>query len=142
MKVLVNQSCLTICKPMDYSQPGSSVHGILQARILEWVAISYSSESSQPRDGTWVSCTVSRFFTICYSGSLLSTLKYIYFFFFKEEGKTCLSSHLQQGLLCGFYIFSPGSPLLLCLSLLQVLIYHKMFLCCLLTEASSSLLYW
>ena len=94
MKVLVNQSCLTICKPMDYSQPGSSVHGILQARILEWVAISYSSESSQPRDGTWVSCTVSRFFTICYSGSLLSTLKYSDFFFFKEEGKTCLSSHL------------------------------------------------
>ena len=61
MKVLVNQSCLTICKPMDYSQPDSSVHGILQARILEWVAISYSNGSSQSRDGTLVSCTVADF---------------------------------------------------------------------------------
>ena len=39
MKVLVAQSCLTLCNPMDYSPPGSSVHGILQARKLEWVAI-------------------------------------------------------------------------------------------------------
>ena len=42
--------------PMDYSPPGSSVHGISQARILEWVAISYSRGSAQPRDWTWVSC--------------------------------------------------------------------------------------
>ena len=41
-EVLVIQSCLTLCDPMDYSLPGSSVHGILQARILEWVAISFS----------------------------------------------------------------------------------------------------
>ena len=40
--VLVTQSCLTLCEPMDYSPPGSSVHGIFQARILEWVAISFS----------------------------------------------------------------------------------------------------
>ena len=40
--VLVTQSCLTLCDPMDYSLPGSSVHEILQARILEWVAISFS----------------------------------------------------------------------------------------------------
>ena len=46
------QSCLTLCDPMDYSLPGSSVHGILQARILEWVAISFSRGSSQPRDRT------------------------------------------------------------------------------------------
>ena len=46
------QSCLTLCDPMDYSPPGSSVHGILQARILEWGAISFSRGSSQPRDGT------------------------------------------------------------------------------------------
>ena len=44
--------------------PGSSVHGILQASILEWVAISYSTGSSQPRDQTQVSCIVGRFFTI------------------------------------------------------------------------------
>ena len=43
------QSCLTFCDPMDCSPPGSSVHGILQARILEWVAISFSRGSSQPR---------------------------------------------------------------------------------------------
>jgi len=46
----------TLCDPMDCSPPGSSVHGILQARILEWVAISSSRGSSQPRDWTWVSC--------------------------------------------------------------------------------------
>ena len=49
--VLVAQSCLTPCNPMDWSPPGSSVHGILQARILEWVAISFSRGSSQPRNG-------------------------------------------------------------------------------------------
>ena len=49
VKVLVAQSCLTLCDPMDYNLPGSSVHGILQARILEWVAIPFSRGSSQPR---------------------------------------------------------------------------------------------
>ena len=50
--------------PMDCSPLGFSVHGILQARILEWVAIPLSRESSQPRDQTWVSCTSGRFFII------------------------------------------------------------------------------
>ena len=49
------QSCATLCDPMDYSLPGSSVHGILQARVLEWVAIPFSRGSSQPRDGTHIS---------------------------------------------------------------------------------------
>ena len=49
--------------PMDCSPPSSSVHGILQARILEWVAISYCWGSSQPRDRTCVSCLADRFFT-------------------------------------------------------------------------------
>ena len=48
---------------MDCNSPGSSVHGIFQARILEWVAISFSRGSSPPRDGTCVSCIVGRFFT-------------------------------------------------------------------------------
>ena len=48
VKVLVAQSCLTICNPMACILPGSSVHGILQARILEWVAIPFSKGSSQP----------------------------------------------------------------------------------------------
>ena len=46
----VPQSCLTLCDPMDCSLPGFSVHGIFQARVLEWVAISFSRGSSQPRD--------------------------------------------------------------------------------------------
>ena len=50
------QSCPTLCDPMDCSPPGSSVHGILQARILEWVTISSSRASSLPRDRTQVSC--------------------------------------------------------------------------------------
>ena len=58
------QSCPTLCDPMDYSLPGSSVRGILQARILEWVAISFTRGSSQPRDGTRVSRIVGRCFTI------------------------------------------------------------------------------
>ena len=60
----VAQSCLTLCDPMDYSPPGSSVHGISQARILEWVAISFSRGSSQSRDQTRVSHIAGRRFTI------------------------------------------------------------------------------
>jgi len=53
--VSVAQSCPTLCNPTDCSPPGSSVHGILQARILEWIAISFSRGPSQPRDQTHVS---------------------------------------------------------------------------------------
>ena len=49
------QSCLTLCNTMDHSQPGSSVHGILQARIVKWVAMPFSRGSSQPRDQTHIS---------------------------------------------------------------------------------------
>ena len=52
----VAQSYLTLCDHMDYSPPGSSVHGILQARILDWVAVSSCRVSSQPRDQTCISC--------------------------------------------------------------------------------------
>ena len=61
---LVTQLCLTLCNPMDWSLPGPSVCGILQARILEWIAISFSRRSSQPRDWTWVSHISGRFLTI------------------------------------------------------------------------------
>ena len=60
----VAQSCLTLCDPMDCSPPGSSVHGILQARILEWGAISFSRGSSQPRDQTRVSHIAGRRFIL------------------------------------------------------------------------------
>ena len=53
--MLVTQSCPILCDSMDCSPPGSSVHEIFQARILEWVTISFSRGSSQPRDQTWVS---------------------------------------------------------------------------------------
>ena len=56
----VAQSCPILCNPVDCSLPGSSVHGILQARILEWVAISFSRGSSRPRDQTRVSRTGGR----------------------------------------------------------------------------------
>ena len=59
----VVQSCPTLCDPMDYSPLGSSVHGIFQARILEWVSISFSRGSSWPRDRTQVSCIAGRRFT-------------------------------------------------------------------------------
>ena len=59
----VAQSCLTLCDPRDCSLPGSSAHGIFQARILEWVAISFSRGSSLPRDRTWVSHATGRLFT-------------------------------------------------------------------------------
>ena len=51
------------CDLIDCSLPGSSIHGILQARILEWVAISFSKGSSRPRNRTWVSCIAGQFFT-------------------------------------------------------------------------------
>ena len=64
VKLLLAQSCPTLCDPMDRSPPASSVLGILQARILEWVAMTFSRGSSQPRDRTQVSCIAGRFFTI------------------------------------------------------------------------------
>ena len=60
----VTQSCLTLCDPMDCSLPGSFVYRIFQARVLEWVAISFSRRSSWPRDWTQVSRTVGRCFTV------------------------------------------------------------------------------
>ena len=63
-KVLVPQSCLTLCDLMDCSPPGSSVHGILQARMLEWVAIPFSRRSSPPRDQTQVSSIAGGFFIV------------------------------------------------------------------------------
>ena len=64
LKLVVRaQSCLTLCDPMDYSPPGSSVHGIFQARILQWVVMPSSRGSSQLRDQThvfYVSCLAGR----------------------------------------------------------------------------------
>ena len=59
----VAQSCLTLCDPMDCTLTGSSVHGIFQAIVLEWIAIPFSRGSSQPRARTQVSRIVDRLFT-------------------------------------------------------------------------------
>ena len=64
VKVLVAKLCPTLCGPMDCSPPGSFVHGIPQARILEWVAMPFSRESSRPKDGTQVSLIAGRFSTV------------------------------------------------------------------------------
>ena len=81
------ESCPTLCDPMDCSLPGSSVHGILQVRILEWVAILFSTESSWPRDGTrvsWGSCIAGGFFTAepqrkCVKNQALSNCRFFLF---------------------------------------------------------------
>ena len=62
VEAVVSQLCLTLCRHMDCSLPGYSVHGILQARILEWVAISFSGGSSWWRNWTQVSCIAGGFF--------------------------------------------------------------------------------
>ena len=62
LAVLISQSCLTLCDPTDCSPPGSSIHGILQARILEWVAIPFSRGSSWPMNPSLY--IAGRFFTI------------------------------------------------------------------------------
>ena len=101
---LVTQSCLTLCDPMDCSPPGSSVHGILQARILEWVAISSSRGSSQPSRDRTCNCylnptLVGRFFTTFY-------LRGFFFFFFgsvKHYGVAQISKcskRFRQGQAC------------------------------------------
>ena len=80
--VLVAQSCLTLCNPMDYSPPGYSVLGILQAGILEWVAIPFSRRSSWPRDGIqgttiWKTSVLqcSAFFMVQFSHMYMTTGK-------------------------------------------------------------------
>ena len=63
-KVLIAQSCPTLCHPTDCSSPGCSVRGITQARILERIAIPVSRGSSQVRDRTWIFCIADRFYNI------------------------------------------------------------------------------
>ena len=69
--VWITQSCLTLCDPTNCRPPGFSVHGILQARILEWIAIPFSRGSSQARYRNLVSC---RFFTVWATGKTSSCL--------------------------------------------------------------------
>ena len=87
--VLVTQLCLTLCDPL--SLPGSSVHGILQARILEWVAVLFFRGSSQPRDWTWVSCIARRLFTIWVIREALKLMYYLLICFYKNMSRFNIS---------------------------------------------------
>ena len=94
----VTLSCLTLCDPMDCSPPGSSGHGILQARILEWVAMSSFRGASQPRNGTQVSRIARRFLTIWATYCLWRLFLYILLNLWcgwraacQWEGLTCIS---------------------------------------------------
>ena len=97
--MLVARSCLTLCNPMDCNLPGSSVHSIFQARALEWVAISFSRDSSQSRDQTQVSHIVGQTpYHLSHQGSLVSTVQ------FSSATQLCLT-------LCNLMDFStPGLP--------------------------------
>ena len=73
LPVIITQSCPTLCDPMHCSPPGSSVYGIVQSRILDWIAIPFSRGSSWPRDRTcisWASCMVGGFFTFWVTGEV------------------------------------------------------------------------
>ena len=98
------QSCATLCNSMDCSLPGSSVHGILQARILEWVAIPFSRESSKPRDQTQVSCTAGSFFTswATREAQYMKGIRpsWVYFRnarFISHEGLSIICWHIKRG---------------------------------------------
>ena len=85
--------------PMDCSPPGSSVHGILQTRILQWVAIPFSRGSSQPRDRTRVSCMAGRFFTFWATGKSLKKIqKYKNIRYFKIKLSSLVLSLFCVGL--------------------------------------------
>ena len=111
----VAQLCSTLCDPMDSSQPISSIHGIFQARILEWVAISFSRRSSWPRDRTQVSRIVGRRFTVWATkeGHIMHNINIMitnteYSETRREENLTPIHSHLQRySLLIFWQFFSP-----------------------------------
>ena len=105
------QSCPTLCYPMDCSSPGSSVHGILQARILKWAVISYSRGCFRLRDWThvsWVSCIVAGFFTAEPLGKLCSLINMHIYCFSKciislmaeTIPNSLLTSSIGLGVLC------------------------------------------
>ena len=104
----VAQSCPTLCNPVDCSPSSSSVHGILQARILEWVAISFSRGPSWPRDQTQVSRITGRHFNLWENTLLLcffiilNLIKfYLQFFFLSRIHKIILNFRSHR--ICIFY---------------------------------------
>ena len=88
---LVTKSCLTLVVRLC-SPPGSSVHGIFQARILEWIAISFSRGSSRPRDRTQVSCIAGRFLT---NWAMREAHRRAYVWFKKQNKNKQVLNHVQ-----------------------------------------------
>ena len=103
-RVYVCISCSVVCtlsNSMDCSLPGSSVHGILQVRILEWVAIAFSKGPSRSRDWNWVSWTAGRFFTLWATREALICVWTTQFMFWENSIETCILLRVKQ-------ITSPG----------------------------------
>ena len=90
----VAQSCLTLCDPMNCSLP---VHGIFQARVLEWVAISFPRSSSQPRDQTQVYHTAGRHFTPLQSCHQMPLLLLTEWYLFREFGMFPVARRMALG---------------------------------------------
>ena len=101
----VTQSYLTLSDPMDCSPPGSSVHGIFQARVLEWVAISFSTGSSQIMDRTPVSC-IGRWILYCWANREIQSVTLGIL-----NGDVCCISAWQISLEVGFGMILAGTPL-------------------------------
>ena len=100
--------CRTLCNPMNCSPPCSSIHGIFQARILEWIAIFFSRGSSQPRDWTQVSHTAGRLFTILATRESLALFLLFYFKSWKDRMHAQLYMTLHNPIDCSL----PGSSAL------------------------------
>ena len=99
---LVTKSCLTLCDPMDHSLPGSSVHGISQARTLEWVVISFSRGSSQPRDQTHVSC-ISRY--ILYHWATWEAFYLLIIYYYSNDNANTITIFLHLFIIIRFPLY-------------------------------------
>ena len=111
-------SCQTLCDPMDCSLPGSSLHGILLARVLEWVAISFSTGSSQPRVQTRVSCIPGRRFNLWATRRSLLIIFFILLLFTQSCPTLCNPMDCSMPGFLSFTI-SPGLLKLLSIELLR-----------------------
>ena len=112
---LAAKSCSTLGDPTDCSPPGSSIHGLFQARILEWVAISFSRGYSWPRDWTRVSCTAGRFLTnwvttveLIQQTLRISIATWLHTFLFSKDIQTRWSVGYHTGRLS--HLFLPRAP--------------------------------
>ena len=112
---LVTQSGPTLCGPMDCGPPGSSVHGILQAKILEWGSIPFSRGSSRPRDGTWVSCMAGGFFTIWATREAPGFLSSGHLLWMESYNSVCSLLWLASFTCCNVIEVQPRCNLYLCL---------------------------